>query len=159
MKKIGILGSRELSCKILNWIVNQNNVDINNDTINIDIDTGEIKWAFKPDFICKRDNRQPLFGKGSCSDGFSAPPTVANDVIFVGSLNGQFYAVNSETGTKLWKYDTFKRYPDTVNKKPAVGGSIEAQGPVVSDSWVYTSSGYSINGHMTGNIFLAFSIE
>ena len=125
----------------------------------LDIDTGEIKWAFKPDFICKRDNRQPLFGKGSCSDGFSAPPTVANDVIFVGSLNGQFYAVNSETGTKLWKYDTFKRYPDTVNKKPAVGGSIEAQGPVVSDSWVYTSSGYSINGHMTGNIFLAFSIE
>ena len=67
--------------------------------------------------------------------------------------------MNSETGTKLWKYDTFKRYPDTVNKKPAVGGSIEAQGPVVSDSWVYTSSGYSINGHMTGNIFLAFSIE
>ena len=125
----------------------------------LDIDTGEIKWAFKPDFICKSDNRQTLFGKGSCSDGFSAPPTVANDVIFVGSLNGQFYAVNSETGTKLWKYDTFKRYPDTVNKKPAVGGSIEAQGPVVSDSWVYTSSGYSINGHMTGNIFLAFSIE
>ncbi len=28
MKKIGILGSRELSCKILNWIVKQNNVDI-----------------------------------------------------------------------------------------------------------------------------------
>ena len=28
MKRIGILGSRELSCKILDWIVNQNKVEI-----------------------------------------------------------------------------------------------------------------------------------
>lgn len=123
------------------------------------IDTGELAWVFKPDPICEAEERKALFGEGYCSNGFSAPPTIANDVVFVGSLNGVFYAVNSETGSRLWEFDTFKRYPDTVNKKPAVGGSIEAQGPVVSDSWVYTSSGYSTNGHMTGNVFLAFSID
>ena len=123
----------------------------------LDIETGSINWSFKPKPRC--EGRKPLFGKGFCSDGFSAPPSVANDVVFVGSLNGVFYAVNSRTGAELWQYDTFKRYPDAVNKKPAVGGSIEAQGPVISDSWVFTSSGYSTNGHMAGNIFLAFSVE
>src|SRR5229473_464656 len=41
---------------------------------------------------------------GDPDDQFSASPTVYKGKVFVGSLNGRFYAVDRATGGFLWKY-------------------------------------------------------
>jgi polyvinyl alcohol dehydrogenase (cytochrome) len=122
----------------------------------IDFETGDIIWSFILNNIC--ENRKPLYGEGNCFTGFSAPVSIANDVLFAASLDGRFSAHSTKDGTKLWEFDTLKTYK-TLNNQPAVGGSIDAAGPVISDNWVFVNSGYAQHGQMAGNVILAFSIE
>ena len=93
-----------------------------------------------------------------CFPGFSAPISIANDLLFAGSLDGRFSVHSTIDGTKLWEFDTLRTF-QTVNKQPAVGGSIDAAGPVISDNWIFINSGYAQHAQMAGNVILAFSIE
>ena len=122
----------------------------------IDFESGTILWSFMLDNICK--DRKPLYGEGNCFTGFSAPVSITNDVLFAGSLDGRFFAHSTKNGNILWEFDTLRPFK-TSNKQPAVGGSIDAAGPVISDNWVYINSGYAQHGQMSGNVILAFSIE
>ena len=122
----------------------------------LDFEEGKILWTFSLDNICK--DREPLIGEGKCTVGFSAPITVAKDVLYAGTLDGRFLAHSTINGKKLWEFDTLIGY-QTVNGNPAAGGSIDAAGPVVVDDWVFINSGYSQHGQMAGNAILAFSIE
>ena len=45
------------------------------------------------------DGREP-----DLCDGFRASPIVYNDRVFIGNGNGYFYALNANTGDKLWQY-------------------------------------------------------
>ena len=122
----------------------------------LDFEEGKILWSFKLDDICK--DRKPLVGEGKCLVGFSAPVSVAGDVLYAGSLDGRFSAHSTVNGNKLWEFDTLRGY-QTVNGNPAAGGSIDAAGPVIVDDWVFVNSGYSQHGQMAGNVILAFSIK
>jgi polyvinyl alcohol dehydrogenase (cytochrome) len=122
----------------------------------LDIDSGDLVWSFSLDDIC--EERKAVAGKGKCFAGFSAPVSVAGDVLFAGSLDGRFSAHSTENGSKLWEFDTLKSF-NTVNNYPASGGAIDGAGPVVVDNWVLINSGYATHGQMTGNVLLAFSIE
>ena len=122
----------------------------------VDFESGTILWSVMSDNICK--DRKPLYGEGNCFPGFSAPISIANDLLFAGSLDGRFSAHSTKDGTKLWEFDTLRNF-QTVNKQPAVGGSIDAAGPVISDNWIFINSGYAQHGQMAGNVILAFSIK
>ena len=104
----------------------------------LDFEEGKILWTFSLDNICK--DREPLIGEGKCTVGFSAPITVAKDVLYAGTLDGRFLAHSTINGKKLWEFDTLIGY-QTVNGNPAAGGSIDAAGPVVVDDWVFSNSG------------------
>jgi len=75
-------------------------------------------------------------------------PAVANGVVYVGSYNGNVYALNASTGAKLWTYAT----ADPVVSSPAV-----ANGVVYVGSWdnnVYAlnaSTGAKLWGYATGD--------
>jgi len=122
----------------------------------LDLEEGGILWSYKLDNICK--DRKPLVGEGKCTVGFSAPISVARDVLYAGTLDGRFSAHSTVNGNKLWEFDTLRGY-QTVNGNPAAGGSIDAAGPVIVDDWVFINSGYSQHGQMAGNVILAFSIK
>ena len=122
----------------------------------VDLESGAILWSVMSDDICK--DRKPLYGEGYCFPGFSAPISIANDLLFAGSLDGRFSVYSTKDGTKLWEFDTLRTF-QTVNKQPAVGGSIDAAGPVISDNWIFINSGYAQHAQMAGNVILAFSIE
>ena len=122
----------------------------------LDFDEGKILWSYKLDDICK--DRKPLVGEGVCTVGFSAPISVARDVLYAGTLDGRFSAHSTVNGNKLWEFDTLRDY-QTVNGNPAAGGSIDAAGPVIVDDWVFINSGYSQHGQIAGNVILAFSIK
>ena len=122
----------------------------------LDFFQGDIIWSFTPENICT--DREPLYGKGKCFLGYSAPISVTNDVIFAGSLDGILSAHSVSNGSKLWEFDTLRSY-ETVNKIPAIGGSMDVAGPVIVDNWLFVTSGYAQHGQMTGNVILAFSID
>ncbi len=49
--------------------------------------TGDVKWRF--------DTEMPLGNS----------PTVVNKVVYVGGMDRRLYALNADTGTKIWSYD------------------------------------------------------
>ena len=122
----------------------------------LDFFQGDVIWSFTPENICT--DREALYGKGKCFLGYSAPISVTNDVIFAGSLDGILSAHSVSNGSKLWEFDTLRSY-ETVNKIPAIGGSMDVAGPVIVDNWLFVTSGYAQHGQMTGNVILAFSID
>lgn len=122
----------------------------------LDFTQGNIVWSYEPNNIC--EGRKPLFGEGNCYLGYSAPVSIANDVLFAGLLDGRLSAHSVKNGEKLWEFDTLRGYK-TINKHPAIGGSIDVSGPVIVDNWLFISSGYAQHGQMAGNVVLAFSID
>jgi polyvinyl alcohol dehydrogenase (cytochrome) len=90
-----------------------------------------------------------------CSPAQPAAVTAIPGVVFSGAVDGHLRAFSSADGRVLWDYDTAREF-STVNGVAGRGGSIDGAGPVVADGMVYTTSGYSRNGGMPGNVLLAF---
>ena len=72
--------------------------------------------------------------------------------------SGHLRAFAAADGKVLWDFDTAREYA-TVNGVPGHGGSLDGAGPVVAGGKVFTTSGYSRNGGMAGNVLLAFGVE
>ena len=100
--------------------------------------------------------RAPLSATTAASN--ASPIAVIPGVIFIGGTEGTLFALESSTGTELWRFDTARPY-ETVNGIVAAGGSINSAGPVVVDGKVFVSSGYSVIGGKPGNVLLAFGLE
>ena len=83
---------------------------------------------------------------------------IFENFFFILDVNNTLNCFSIKDGTKLWEFDTLRTF-QTVNKQPAVGGSIDAAGPVISDNWIFINSGYAQHAQMAGNVILAFSIE
>jgi len=115
----------------------------------LDLKTGKIVWSAKPKFSCAE-------GRADCSPAQSAAVTAIPGAIFSGAMDGHLRAYSASTGEILWDFDTEHEF-ETVNGKPAHGGSIDAGGPAVVNGMVFVNSGYNQFGGMPGNVLLAFS--
>lgn len=62
---------------------------------------------------------------GALTGGGASSPAVANGILYIGSANGNLYALNATDGIKLWNYST--------------GGSV-ASSPAVANGIVYVGS-------------------
>jgi polyvinyl alcohol dehydrogenase (cytochrome) len=116
----------------------------------LDLKTGKIVWSAKPAPCAD--------GRTDCSPAQSSAVTAIPGVVFSGSLDGHLRGFSSSTGELLWDADTAREF-ETVNGKPATGGSLDAAGPAVVDGMVFVNSGYNQWGGMKGNVFLAFSVN
>ena len=54
-------------------------------------------------------------------DAISASPAVMNNVVYEGSWDGNVYALNAQTGSKIWSYNT---HGQAVESSPAVANGI-----------------------------------
>jgi polyvinyl alcohol dehydrogenase (cytochrome) len=116
----------------------------------LDLNTGKIVWSAKG-VPCGE-------GKTNCSPAQSAAVTAIPGVVFSGSVDGHLRGYSPLTGEILWDADTAREF-DTVNGKPAHGGSLDVAGPAVANGMVFVNSGYGQYGGMPGNVFLAFSVN
>jgi polyvinyl alcohol dehydrogenase (cytochrome) len=116
----------------------------------VNLKTGKIEWSAKPAPCAE--------GRTDCSPAQSAAVTAITGAVFSGSVDGHMRAYSTQTGKVLWDFDTEREF-ETVNGKPAHGGSLDAAGPAVVNSMVFFNSGYGQWGGMPGNVLLAFSVD
>jgi polyvinyl alcohol dehydrogenase (cytochrome) len=90
--------------------------------------------------------------------GYSAAVTAIPGVLFAGGSDGSLWALSTDDGHTLWKYQTATSF-QTVNGVPAHGGSIESAGATVAAGMVFIGSGYGVVAETPGNVLLAFSVQ
>src|SRR5262249_45900743 len=88
----------------------------------LDLETGKILWSAKP-VPCEE-------ARTDCSLAQSAAVTAIPGVVFSGALDGHLRAYSAATGEILWDAGTARQF-ETVNGKPAHGGSMYGAGPAV----------------------------
>jgi len=116
----------------------------------LDLKTGATAWDAKP-LPCPA-------GQAICSPAQSAAVTVIPGVVFSGSVDGHLRAYSTTTGAVLWDVDTAREF-ETVNGKPARGGSLDIAGPAIVNGMLFVNSGYGQWGGMPGNVLLVFSVD
>ncbi len=89
---------------------------------------------------------------------YSAAVTAIPGVLIVGGSDGKLWALSSDDGHTLWKYQTAMPF-QTVNGVPAHGGSIVSAGATVAAGMVLVGSGYGVVAEAPGNVLLAFSLQ
>lgn len=115
----------------------------------LDLKTGKIVWSAKAAPCAD--------GRTDCSPAQSAAVSAIPGVVFSGSVDGHLRAYSATNGKVLWDTDTAREF-DTVNGKPAHGGSMDAAGPAIVDGMVFVNSGYGQWGGMPGNVMLVYSV-
>ena len=113
------------------------------DVAAIDLASGKLKW---------RRNLQPR-GSGL---SYGTPMTAIPGAAFVGGSDGKIFAVSTNDGSVLWRFDTDQPF-ETVNKVPAHGGGFSSQGETVAGGMLFAGSGYSTVSSNPGNVLLAFA--
>jgi len=116
----------------------------------LDLKTGATVWDAMP-AVCAP-------GQSVCSPAQSAAVSVIPGVVFSGSVDGHLRAYSTANGVVLWDVDTAREF-ETVNGKPARGGSLDVAGPAVVNGMVFVNSGYGQWGGMPGNALLVFSVD
>ena len=116
----------------------------------LDLRSGTTTW-FAPPAACAP-------ARAVCSPAQPAAVTAIPGAVLSGSVDGHLRAFATADGKVLWDFDTARDFT-TVNGVPGRGGSLDGAGPVVAGGRVFTTSGYSRNGGMPGNVLLAFGLE
>src|SRR4029079_17913885 len=116
----------------------------------LDIRTGASCWSAPP-AACPAT-------RAVCSPAQPAAVTAIPGAVLSGAVDGHLRAFAAADGHVLWDFDTAREF-DTVNGVPGRGGSLDGAGPVIAGGMLYTTSGYSRNGGMPGNVLLAFGPE
>ena len=121
----------------------------------VDIATGKVAWQWKASADCagERKAKVPTCG---FRFGISAPPLVVDGTVIAGGLDGRLYVFEAASGKLLATHDTALAYPQTVNKLPGTGGSIDAAGPFAGGGMLFVGSGYGQFGQQAGNVLVAF---
>ena len=94
-----------------------------------------------------------------CRAAQAAAVTTIPGAVFSGSLDGHLRVYSSADGRLLFDVDTRKPYPNTVNKVPGMGGSLNGAGVTVVGGTVFVNSGYGYLGGSAGNVLLAFTVD
>ena len=109
---------------------------------------GDMLWATPADNICA--------DRKDCDPGISAAITSIPGAVFAGHLDGRLRAYDSENGSVIWEYDSYRDI-STISGEVARGGSFGGgSGPMIVDGKVYANSGYGIYYHMPGNVLMVF---
>jgi len=91
-------------------------------------------WTFR---------EQPPTGPGQPQGGFSASPTVADGMVFIGSQTGDFYALRESTGHVVWKrtldYEVVGNNGNCKNVRGIVGTATVAADPRTGNPTVYVA--------------------
>ncbi len=114
--------------------------------------SGEVIWFTPAPDAC------PDADKPACDPGLSAAVTAIPGVVFAGAFDGHLRAYDSGNGSILWDFNTAREFK-TLSGETARGGSIESDGPVISDGYVLLNSGYLFGSRMGGNVLLAFTVD
>jgi polyvinyl alcohol dehydrogenase (cytochrome) len=93
-----------------------------------------------------------------CSAAQPGPTSLMEGVVFAGSDDGHLRAYATGDGHILWDFDTTRDF-QTIDGIKAHGGSIDSTGATIVGGMVYLNSGYSRIPVMSGNVFLAFSVD
>lgn len=100
--------------------------------------------------------------EGRCGNGYSGPPTVANDVVFGVNQDGHIRAFETRTGKLIWDYDTAGRRYETVNGvKNQRGGNLDSTGITFAGGMGFVMAGFNGASGSSGpdNVLLAFSVN
>jgi polyvinyl alcohol dehydrogenase (cytochrome) len=101
----------------------------------------------------------PCGERKACKPSHAAAVTAIPGAVFSGTMDGQFYAYDAETGKILWQFDSAQDF-STVNGIKANGGSMSNAGATVVGGMLFVHSGYSHHGAIIpGNVLLAFAPE
>jgi polyvinyl alcohol dehydrogenase (cytochrome) len=101
----------------------------------------------------------PLSPAAGRRGGHSGAVSAIPGAVFSGGWDGVLRAVEAETGTLLWEFDTQRDF-ETVNRVAARGGSMGAPGPTIAGGMVLVGSGYiGVRNGAAGNVLLAFSVD
>jgi polyvinyl alcohol dehydrogenase (cytochrome) len=119
----------------------------------LDVGTGKELWAAPIGAqACKDRGTQ-------CAPGIAAPVTATDDLVFTGAGDGRIRVYSTQSGQKLWQYDTTPSVV-TVGGGSAHGGSVGGgAGPVVQGGTLIVESGYGFAGRIPGNVMLVFEVQ
>lgn len=90
--------------------------------------------------------------------GLSGAPTLIDNAVVAGALDGILRAFNAETGQLLFTFDTAQAFA-TVNGVEAKGGAIDNASIVAANGYLFVQSGYGMFGQVPGNVLLAFKVK
>ena len=126
------------------------------------VSDGEEIWRHDIERGCETNlmayfTRDELYPECSFYFGFSAAPTIVNDVALVATLDGTLWAFSLESGKPIWQDDTARSF-ETLNGVEAHGGAIDVAPALAVGDMVYVQSGYSLFGQLPGNVFLAYRL-
>jgi polyvinyl alcohol dehydrogenase (cytochrome) len=129
----------------------------------LSVDDGELLWASPVSRDCETNlyeyfGRADLYPECSFYFGLSAPPLVANDLVFAPALDGRLRAFSRASGEVVWATNTYQAF-ETVNGVPAHGGSMDVAGVQAADDMLYLQSGYGQFGQLPGNALLAYRLR
>ncbi len=119
----------------------------------LNIATGAVLWTTRlPKQAC-------TFSTIYCWPGVSQAISVMPGIVFAGSMDGNFRAIDASTGRIVWSMDTARAPVPTVSGKTAQGGVLDAAGPTISGGVVYVNSGYQARSGQPGTVLMAFSVD
>lgn len=87
----------------------------------------------------------------------SAAALLANGVVYAGALDGRLRMLDARDGSLLREFRTAKAF-EASNGVQGHGGAIDVGGVVVTGSYLFIVSGYSMFGQMPGNMLLAYRL-
>jgi len=87
----------------------------------------------------------------------SAAALLANGVVYAGALDGRLRMLDARDGSLLKEFRTAKAF-EASNGVQGHGGAIDVGGVVVTGSYLFIVSGYSMFGQMPGNMLLAYRL-
>jgi polyvinyl alcohol dehydrogenase (cytochrome) len=116
----------------------------------IELSTGRPIWSTP---------NPPCGERKACKPSHAAAVTAIPGAVFSGTMDGQFYAYEADTGKILWQFNSAQDFT-TVNGIKANGGSMSNAGATVVAGMLFVQSGYSHHGAIIpGNVLLAFAPE
>ena len=121
----------------------------------VDATTGEVRWSYTSVADCSGD-RKARVPTCATNIGLSGAPTVIDDVVVEGSVDGWLRAFDAATGAVRWSFDTARPYKG-VNGVDGHGGAIDNASIIAANGYLFVNSGYGLmGGQRAGNVFLAF---
>ncbi len=117
------------------------------------LNDGKVLWTTpSPKLGCRWTNEY-------CNPAVSMAVTAIPGIAFAGAMNGRLRAYAVADGHVVWEADTGAAPYRTVAGKQAMGGVLDASGPVVAGGVVYVHSGYASRSGPGGTVLLAYSVD
>lgn len=115
----------------------------------LNLKTGDFVWRVPAEDVCRDDQ---MF----CQPGYAAAITVTEELVLAGSNDGHFRIYDTDTGDKLWDFDTAVEFPSVDGSIARGGGFGGGAAPLAYQGKLILNSGYGFALKMPGNALLVF---